>query len=434
MPRLPRIAIGRLGFLALKLVNLALVTLYSFGIIYVLVRTVPPGFYPWMVLLASIGGYVLATDMGFSAYVYAEVRRDFLGDALDGADELVSQAATLYLALALGAVVLAAIVIPLFSPPRLAPALICYFATIVLPLPWMLIRRVAAALDLYVQMEALECARRALFCLLAATMLFGVSLLAFSLACLVAWVAAAAASWWLLKRHGFRLHFGSPDRIARFWRANRQGVLKSGKFAALEFFVYNFPYIAIPVMFHGPADIVSFDLFNKVARFGGAAYSVPGEAFCPPQTRAYYAGAAEGVSHYQRLTWLVGAVPMLIGAGLLASFGGPVFDELLAGTHPVSPLVRLAMIAMLAALLLQSSSGGFLVAVGKYDELAQVATITTTLMLAVMALTVLFGVPFPIFMLLYVAVYFFHAIAFQVLFERLRGSAPGAQAAAVAVS
>lgn len=426
MPRLPRIAFGRLGFLGLKLVNLALVTLYSFGIIYVLVRTVPPGFYPWMVLLASIGGYVLATDMGFSAYVYAEVRRDFLGDALDGADELVSQAATLYLGLALAAIALAAMVIPFVSPPHLGAALVCYFATIVLPLPWMLIRRVAAALDLYVAMEALECTRRAVFCLLAATMLFGVSLLGFALAGLAAWVVAAAASWWLLSRHGFRLRFGSPRQIARFWRANRRGVLKSGRFAGLEFFVYNFPYIAIPVMFHGPGDLVSFDLFNKVARFGGAAYSVPGEAFCPPQTRAFYAGDAEGVSHYQRLTWLVGAVPLVIGAGLLAAVGGPVFAKLLAGTHPVSPLVRVAMIAMLAALLLQSSSGGFLVAVGKYDALAQVATITATLMLVVMMLTVILAIPFPVFMLLYVGVYFFHAIAFQLVFGRLRGAAPAA--------
>lgn len=427
MPRIPRIAYGRLGFLALKLANLVLISLYSFGLIYVLVRIVPPGFYPWMVLLASIGGYVLATDMGFSVYVYAEVRRNFLNDALDGADELVSQAATLYLGLAIAAVGIAALVIPFVSPPHLAPALIGYFATIVLPLPWMLIRRVAAALDLYVAMEALECVRRAVFCLLAATMLLGVSLLDFSLACLFVWTIAGAASWWLLSRHGFRLRFGSPRRIARFWRANRRGVLKSGKFAGLEFFVYNFPYIAIPVMFHGPADLVSFDLFNKVARFGGAAYSVPGEAFCPSQTRAYYAADAEGVSHYQRLTWLVGAVPLVVGAGLIAAVGGPVFNDLLAGTHSVSPLVRIAMIAMLAALLLQSSSGGFLVAVGKYDALAQVATITTTLMLAAMALTVVFGVPFPVFMLLYVAVYFFHAIAFQLLFERLRGSAPRAQ-------
>src|SRR5690242_13048771 len=137
MPRPPRIALDRFGFLALKVANLALVTFYSFGIIYVLVRVVPPGFYPWMVLLASIGGYVLATDMGFSAYVYAEVRRNFLADALDGADELVSQATSLYLALALAAIAIAGCVISLATPPRLAPALTAYFATIVLPLPWM---------------------------------------------------------------------------------------------------------------------------------------------------------------------------------------------------------------------------------------------------------------------------------------------------------
>jgi len=428
MMRSPRIALGRLGFLVLKLANLALVTVYSFGIIYVLVRVVPPGFYPWMVLLASIGGYVLATDMGFSAYVYAEVRRNFLSDDLDGADDLVSQATTLYLGLALAAIAIAALVMPMLAPARLAPAMTAYFATIVLPLPWMLIRRVAAALDLYVAMEALECARRAVFCVLAATMLFGVSLFGFGLACLAAWVVVAAAAWWLLRHHGFTLRLGSPQRIARFWGANRAGVRKSGKFAALAFSGYNFPYIAIPVIFHGPADLVSFDLFNKVARFGGAAYSVPAEVFCPPQTRAFYAGDADGVVHYQRLTWLLGAVPLVIGGGLLAVYGGPVFDRLLAGSHPVAPLVRVAMILMLAALLLQSSAGGFLVSVSKYDELAAVATITAGLIVAVMAATAIGGIPFPVFMLLYVAVYWFHATAFQWLFMRLRGSAPPARA------
>lgn len=424
MSRFPSFDRGRIGFLALKLANLGLVTLYSFGIIYVLVRIVPPGFYPWMVLLASIGGYILATDMGFSAYVYAEVRRDFLADRMDGADDLVSQAVTLYLALALAAALIAALVIPMFAPRGLALALILYFATIVLPLPWMLIRRVAAAVDLYVAMEALECTRRAAFCLLAATMLFGVSLLGFALACLAAWAIAAAAAWWLLRRHDFRLSLGSPRRIARFWRANRSGVIRSGRFAALEFFIYNFPYIAIPLIFHGPADLVSFDLFNKVSRFGGAAYSVPAEVFCPPQTRAYYAGDGEGVARYQRLTWLVGAVPLATGATLLAVFGGPVFTRLLAGTHPVEPLVRVAMILMLAALLLQSSAGGFLVSVGRYDELAAVAVITTLLMLGVMTATALGGIAFPIFLLLYVAVYFFHAGAFQLLFTRLRAPDP----------
>ena len=422
MIRLPRIGFARIGFLALKLANLALVTLYSFGIIYVLVRIVPPGFYPWMVLLASIGGYVLATDMGFSAYVYAEVRRDFLADDLDGADDLVSQATTLYLGLALATVAIAAMVMPFVAPRHLTLALIAYFATIVLPLPWMLIRRVAAALDLYVEMEALECARRAVFCLLAAAMLFGVGLLGFAMACLAGWVIAAMAAWWMLRRNGFHLRLGSPRRIARFWAANRGGVLKSGKFAALEFFVYNFPYLAIPVMFHGPGDLVSFDLFNKVARFGGAAYSVPAEVFCPPQTRAYYAGDGDGVARYQRWTWAVGAVPLVIGGGLLAIYGGPVFTQLLAGTHPVEPLVRVTMILMLAALLLQSSAGGFLISVGRYDELAAVALITASLMIVIIVATMLGGIPFPIFMLLYVAVYFFHATAFQVLFMRLRGA------------
>ncbi|MGN6268804.1 MAG: glycosyltransferase family 2 protein [Sphingomonas sp.] len=424
MLRGSRIPIGRIGFLALKLANLALVTIYSFEIIYVLVRVVPPGFYPWMVFVASIGNYVLVADLGFSAYVYAAVRRDFLADDLDGADDLVSQAASLYLGIAVAVVAIAAVVMPAAAPAGMAAALTAYFATIVLPLPWMLIRRVAAALDHYIAIESVECIRRAVFCLVAATMLMGVSLLEFALACLALWMTAAAAAWWILSRNGFHLRWGSPRRIALFWRENRSGVVKSGRVAALDFFVDNFPYLAIPVIFHGPADLVSFDLFTKVARFGGAAYGVPGEVFTPPQTRAFYAGDANGVMRYQRWTWWLSALPLIVGGVLIGVFGGPVFERLLAGTHEVSPLVRLAMILMLVALLLRSAAAGFLTAVAKYDELAIVAAIAAALMVAVLAATAIGAIPFPVFMLLYVSVYFIHAVVCQWFFVRLRRAPP----------
>lgn len=421
MLRGSRIPFDRIGFLALKLANLALVTIYSFEIIYVLVRVVPPGFYPWMVFVASIGNYVLVADLGFSAYVYAEVRRDFLADQLDGADDLVSQAASLYLGIAVAVVAVAAIVMPFAAPEGMSAALTAYFATIVLPLPWMLIRRVAAALDHYIAIESVECIRRAVFCLLVATMLMGVSLLDFALICLVMWVIAAAAAWLILSRNGFHLRWGSPGRIARFWRENRSGVVRSGRVAALDFFVDNFPYLAIPVIFHGPADLVSFDLFTKVARFGGAAYGVPGEVFTPPQTRAFYAGDADGVTRYQRWTWWLSAVPLVVGGVLIGVFGGPVFRHLLAGTQEVAPLVRVAMILMLVALLLRSAAAGFLTAVAKYDELAIVAAIAAALMVVVMTTTAIGEIRFPIFMLLYVSVYFIHAVVCQWFFIRLRG-------------
>jgi hypothetical protein len=424
MLRGPRIPFGRIGFLALKLANLALVTIYSFEIIFVLVRVVPAGFYPWMVFVASIGNYVLVADLGFSAYVYAEVRRDFLADDLDGADDLVSQAASLYLGIAVAVVGIAAVVMPVAAPRGMAMALAAYFATIVLPLPWMLIRRVAAALDLYVAIESVECARRAVFCLLVATMLTGVSLLGFAIAALAMWIVAAGAAWWILRRNGFHLRWGSPRRIAAFWRQNRSGVVKSGRVAALDFLVDNLPYLAIPVIFHGPADLVSFDLFTKVARFGGAAYGVPGEVFTPPQTRAFYAGDADGVFRYQRWIWWLSAVPLVVGGVLIGVYGGPVFSRLLAGTQQVAPLVRVAMILMLVALLVRSPAAGFLTVVAKYDQLAIVAGIAAALMVAVLAATAIRGLSFPVFMLLYVAVYFFHAVVCQWFFVRLRRVPP----------
>lgn len=413
---------GRFWFLGLKGLNLALLVAYSFGMIFVLVRSVPPGFYPWMVMMSSIGGYVLAVDLGFSNYVYSVVRRRYLEDELDGAEELVAEAISLYLAIALAACGIAGMVLAVLVPTGLKLAMIGYFATIVLPLPWMLIRRASAAIDLHVQVEALEVVRRAVFCVFAAAMLAGVPLIGFVVLSLAGWLLAMGAAWLLLRGHGFHLRPGPPRRIVAFFAEHRAGVLSSGRFTALEFGIYNFPYLLIPMLFHGAADLVAFDLFNKVARFGGAAYSVPAEAFTPQQTRAHYIGDVAGVERYQRMMWAVGAVPMVIGGALILSFGGPVFDHLLNGTHAIPPELRIAMAAMLATLLLQTSAGGFLLSVGRYDDVYCVALVTAGLMLVATVATVVFHLAFGTFMLLYVAAYGVHAILFQSAFMRLSGN------------
>lgn len=410
---------GRIFFLGMKALNLALLVAYSFGIVFVLVRSVPPGFYPWMVMLASIGSYVLAVDLGFSNYAYVVVRRRFLAHQLGGAEALVAEAIGLYLVIAGLACAVAAPVIWALAPAALRLAMLGYFATIVIPLPWMLIRRVAAAVDLHVQMEVLEGIRRALFLGLLATMLAGVSLLGFVGLSLAGWAIAMASAWGLLRAHGFRMKAGRPGRMLAFLAENGEGVMKSGGFTALEFILYNFPYLLIPLMFHGPAHLVGFDLFIKVTRFGGAAYSVPAEAFSPQQTRAHYAGDGARVARYQRMMWAIGAVPMVAGGALLIFAGGPLFDHLLAGIHAISPALRWIMAAMLAALLLQTSAGGFLLSVGRYDELTRAAIVTVGLMALVVVLTMAERLSFDAFMALYVLVYAGHALMFQAAFRRL---------------
>ncbi|MGU3316930.1 hypothetical protein ACLBWH_15395 [Sphingomonas sp. M6A6_1c] len=420
---------GRAWFLALKGLNLSLLVVYSFGLVFVLVRSVPIGFYPWMVMLSSIGGYVLAVDLGFSNYVYSVVRRRFLQNELEGAEDLVAEAIALYLAIALAACGLAGLIMAAVVPVGLKLAMTGYFASIVVPLPWMLIRRTAAAIDLHVEIETLEVVRRAVFCGFAGAMLAGLPLIGFVGLSLAGWIVAMAAAWWLLRRHGFHLRPGPPCRIVAFFVEHRDGVLSSGRFTALEFAIYNFPYLLIPMLFHGPANLVAFDLFNKVARFGGAAYSVPAEAFTPQQTRAHYAGDVDSVERYQHLMWLVGSVPMVIGGALLLLAGGPVFDRLLDGVHMVPVEVRIAMAAMLAALLLQTSAGGFLLSVGRYDDVFHVAKVTAGLMAIATVATLLFGLSFATFMLLYVAAYGVHAVLFQAAFRRLSGDARRIRAA-----
>jgi O-antigen/teichoic acid export membrane protein len=389
-------------------------------IVYVLVRIVPNNIYPWIVFFSAVGNYVLAVDFGYSGFIYASTRQKFIEGKLAGQSNLISEALNVYMLIPLAAapVVAGLIFATIDATPVLKASVSIYFLSIVLSMPWALMRRAGAAVDQFVVFEVLELARRVIFCGLTSAMLAGLPFLTFGILCLCVWVVAFVLAGLILTRRGVHIKLANPSELAAHLRHNHRHIMTSGWFTVLEFLIYNFPYMLLPFLYADGTRIVAFDVFYKVVRFGGVAYGVAFETFLPYQTRAYYSGNLAQVRKYLANVELLAVIPFVIATAALIVAGGPFFHFLLNNAALISHLTRWTMILMLLFILLQSSPGSFLVGIGRYRDVSRRAAITTTLMVLLSVAAWIFKLPFDQFLLGYVLLYGLHAAMFQWLFYR----------------
>lgn len=404
----------------LKAANLGIITFYQFALIYVLTRVIGPTLYPWMVLLASLGNYVLSTDLGFAGYAYAHIRKQFLAGTLHEHLKFISHSVAIYMAVALASIAAVTVGLLLFGQVSIVMrlSLSMYFASIALMLPWALVRRISGAVDILVFMEALELGRRLSALVLALLMLLGLSFPLFSVLNLLAFGLGWIGVWVVMAKRGIHLKMTTPGIMLRFINQNRSNIALTGGLTGLQFSIANAPYLLLPLMF-GAASVVPFDIFYKVCRFGAVAFSVPIETILPPQTRAFYAGDLAEVRRQQSHALLTGAL-IVLGAGVfLVLFGQQLFGILLNHTHSVPAGMRYVMIGMLAAMLIQSTAGSFLTAIGEYKVMTRIAAVTTVLTAAAVIVTVALDLSFLHFMILYVIAFGAHAAMYLRAFERM---------------
>jgi len=403
----------------LKAVNLGLVTLYSFVLIYVFARILPVTFYTQVVFVGSIANYVLAADLGFSAFLYATVRKEYLAGRLVASQDNISTSFSIYISLVFAAVVvLAAVLAADGSIDAEELSLALYFAAVVPGLPWTLYRRLAAALDQLVRFELIEMARRIATTLAICSLLLGVGFRTFCLITLAVWFLAYVAAFLSLRRTGVLLRWKARG-FAGFLRRHRGGIGRSGTFTGAEFLLYNGPYLAIPFLFKDATAIVIYDLFYKVTRFSGLSYNIAIETFLPQQTRAFHANQKELIGPSVRRVALVCLVPLLLGSAAILLGGTWAFGRLLPSPYQVSPIVQYCMVAMLAAGLVHSTAGTLVVAIGRFGAALRIAIVTLTLLALAMAATRLLGLSFDRFLVLYVAAYACHGLLFQWQLRRI---------------
>jgi O-antigen/teichoic acid export membrane protein len=259
--------------------------------------------------------------------------------------------------------------------------------------------------------------------MLAGMMLLGLPFITFTLICLLAWAAAFVRALHMLRsRRKMPLLASSPAAVLAHVRANSHNLWHSGSLTVAEFVLYNFPYVAIPLLFADKTLIVAFDIFYKVVRFGAVSYAVPAESFLPAQTRAFYGGEWEGVMQYYRRTLLLGTVPLAACAIVLLGFGDRIFTTLLSRGGIVDHAQRVSMVLLLAAMLFQSAAGTFLVATGNYARLSRLAAVTLGLMAAAVIATWALELPFDTFLYLYAIMYCVHAAFYSGYLFRFLGS------------
>ena len=406
----------------LKAVNLGLVTLYSFVLIYVFARILPVEFYTKVVFVGSVANYVLAADLGFSAFLYASVRREFLSGRLSTSSDDISTSVSIYFVVIVVALLVLTVVLASdgsVSSEELSLAL--YFAAVVPGLPWTLFRRLTAALDQLLRFELIELARRTAITIAICSLLLGVDFKVYCLVTLAIWAMAYASAYVSLRKAGIRLSW-RPGDFGTFLRQNRGGLGRSGLFTGAEFVLYNGPYLAIPFMFADPTAIVVFDLFYKVTRFSGLSYSVAIDAFLPAQTRAWHANQVGLIRPSVRRVALICLAPLLAGAAGILLLGDYVFGRLLPSPYQVTPIVRYCMVAMLAGGLVHATAGGVVIALGRFGAGLRIAACTLALLALAMALTAMLGLSFEEFLVLYVTAYWCHGLLFQWRLFRLTAS------------
>lgn len=405
----------------LKSSNLGLITLFQFLLIFTLTRTVGAEVYPIVVLLASVGNYILGTDLGFSAFVYSHIRERFVRREMTETHEFINSSINLYLAIPTIALIGAAIIIPatVHQSGHLVLALVVYFASIIFSLPWQMMRSIMMAIDGFMMMETLELVRRLVMVLLVVSMLLGLPFTVFAFACMGAWVMAFGSAFIALGRRGIRLHVLTPRKLVSFSVGNRRNVARTGAFGGMEFVLYNFPYLLIPALGLGGHTLVFFDLFYKLTRFAGVAFAVPIETLLPFQTRAWHEGRLPEVRKLRRQMLLLCLPIFAIASILLLFFGRWFFHVLLHGYPTVNPGLVYAMVAMMFFIMLQATTGTFLGSIGRFDTLVRIGTFALALALVVAGLGFFFRIGAGPLLVVYVIGYGVYAFIYRNSFSRL---------------
>jgi O-antigen/teichoic acid export membrane protein len=409
--RLSRFSHSSFVLFILKGLNSALTAISNFVLTYVLIRTIGLNSYAVIASLLAIAALVLQSDLGITGLTFFQLRSHYLaqtgkrGASKDDRD-LVATIVTLYIAIGLISVVILGITIAA-GLVRVAPYSIAYlliFAGAVSALPRMALRVAINARDGFVWTEIVDLGRRAAILSITIAMLLGLSFVSYSVLNLLAWVLSIAALIWLARLYGLAPESGALPRGLRLLRREVRGIRATVLLSLADFIISVFPYYLLAATRDATA-IVAFDMFYKVTRFAVMSYLIGAETALPRQTRAVHNEDAAGLARATAKGFLIGLLPMTAGMIAIAVFGENVFAVILNHNEIVSPVMRLAICAMLAFMLIQTTCQIVLIGVGKFEELARRAGITLTGMVLISAPMVLFHWSIDAFMIGYVIVY-----------------------------
>jgi O-antigen/teichoic acid export membrane protein len=400
-----------LVLLALKGINTALTAISNFVLAYVLVRAIGLDSYAVMASLLAVAALVVQSDLGITGLTFFQLRSHYLAEtgkhrASEDDQDLVMTIVSIYIAIGIISVAILGITLDA-GAIQVAPHAVAYlliFAAAVCALPRMALRVAINARDGFIWTETVDLGRRVVLLVVTVAMLLGLSFISYAALSLLVWILFIAALIWLARLYGFAPKRGAFLRGLLLLRHKFRGVGAAVLLSLADFIISVFPYYLLAAAMNATA-VVAFDMFYKVTRFAVMSYLIGAETVLPHQTRAVH---NEDVAELSRATakgFMVGLVPMTVGIVAIAIFGERLFGLILNHSGIVSPVMRVAICAMLAFMLIQTTCQIVLIGVGKFEELARRASMTFAGMVFISTLMVLFHWSIDAFIVAYVVVY-----------------------------
>lgn len=390
---------------------------------FVFAHVLDPHRFSIFIIIGALGVSLWLFDLGAAKILYVRQRAAFLkrDDSMS-----VPQQSTAVIAVYAAMVLVAtggcfALMAMQESVPTIDAAHYALFLSFsALNLVWYPLRNISSAIDEYFRFEALEAVRRLGHMGLMLTMLIGLSLTDFLLLANLLWfVLIGAAFSRLSERRALSRRIDTVwTGLTTFWRENRRDILSGGSYALADFAIYNFPYVAVPVLFGLGAPTIILDTLFKVFRGLSLLYGPGLDPLVPQQTRAFAGGDRAMLGKATATSAVLCALPTLALCVALLVAGDTLFALLLGQSASIPLAAILLLIGLLIANLTQSVASNLLLHTGFFRQIARVASYTCLAMAVMTAAVFAAGLSFVAFIAGYTAVYAGAAACYVLLMAR----------------
>jgi len=388
---------------------------------FVFAHVLSPERFSIFILVAAIGYSLWLIDFGVVKILFVRLRARFLAGERSGAAAGHATAVVLfYFSLVVAGSLVCVLVTARHSPMLHAVEFALFFLFVALNLVWFALRNIAIAVDEYVLFEALETARRAGYFLGLAAVFFGLPLIAMLVAVNALWAAVLTICVRRMVARGALVPGvgGAVAHLRAFFAANRTELARSGAYAASEIYIYNMPYLIVPMLFGLGAPPIILDTTFKVFRGGANIFGAVCDILVPRQTSALAERDGPTLVRATVLAAAMCAIPAATACAILLFGAGPLFSFLLGHAATMPPAATPILIVLLLANLAQMVTHSVLVHNGYFKEVARLGVAVSVAMTGVAAYAVIGHLDIVGFLGAYAAVYACGAFAAVVLMIR----------------
>ena len=407
---------------------------------FVFAHVLSPQRFSIFILVAAIGYSLWLCDFGIVKIVFVRLRANVLAGKSNKTNARHATAVVGFYTLltVIGTVICFAITASQPADTLLEAAeFSLFFLFIALTLVWFALRNIAIAVDEFVLFEALETVRRGGYFIGLAALFFGVPLLAMLVAMNALWAVILVLCVNRVVARGAMVPriSGMIEDLRSFFRANRAELIRSSTYAASDIYIYNYPYLLVPMLFGLGAPPIILDTTFKVFRGGATIFGAACDILVPRQTSALAERDGPTLVRATLLAAALCSLPALAASGILIVGGDRLFAFLLGNAATMPPAVTPILIVLLVANLTQMVAQSALVHTGYFREVARIGMAVVAAMTAVAVLAFARGFDIVQFLEAYAAVYTCGALAaaVQVVRGPIRHAFDGAGSRKVAL-